>query len=105
MSSQPTLAPAYEEYREQPRGFYTTGFAPKARGATLEATMKARRSLRSEPALAGDSGEDSRDGFVRDYVSREWVRATPEEVEAVQVLARRLVEDYGYSEDQIQTHP
>jgi type I restriction enzyme M protein len=33
------------------------------------------------------------------------VRATPEETEAVQVFARRLVEDYGYSKDQVQTRP
>lgn len=105
MSLRPALAPAYEEYREQPRGFYTTGLAPSARGVTLEATTKAGRKLKSETALAADFGEDSRDGYVRDYVSGEWVRATPEEVEAVQVLARRLVEDYGYSKDQIQTHP
>ena len=44
-------------------------------------------------------------GFVRDYLTGELVRATPEEVEAVQVLARRLVEDYGYESDQLQTHP
>jgi type I restriction enzyme M protein len=44
-------------------------------------------------------------GFVRDYISGAQVRATPEEVDAVQVLARRLVEDYGYKKEQIQTHP
>lgn len=44
-------------------------------------------------------------GKIKDFVSGEWVEAIPEEVEAVQVFARRLVEDYGYSKDQIQTHP
>jgi type I restriction enzyme M protein len=33
------------------------------------------------------------------------VKATPEEVDAVQVFAGRLVEDYGYDKEQIQTHP
>jgi type I restriction enzyme M protein len=33
------------------------------------------------------------------------VRATPEEIDAVQVFSRRLVEDYGYSKQQIQTRP
>ena len=44
-------------------------------------------------------------GFVSDYVSGIQVRATPEEIEAVQIFAQRLVEDYGYSKSQIQTRP
>jgi len=48
---------------------------------------------------------DLETGKIKDYISGQWVEATPEEVEAVQVFARRLVEDYGYSKDQIQTHP
>ncbi|MDR1544755.1 MAG: N-6 DNA methylase, partial [Prevotellaceae bacterium] len=43
--------------------------------------------------------------IVADYISGIQVNATPEEVEAVQVFARQLVEDYGYSKTQIQTHP
>lgn len=42
---------------------------------------------------------------IADYISGQVVRATPEETEAVQIFARRLVEDYGYSKDQIQTRP
>lgn len=42
---------------------------------------------------------------MQDYISGELVRATPEEVDAVQVFARRLVEDYGYDKSQIQTRP
>lgn len=44
-------------------------------------------------------------GFLEDYISGVKVRATPEEVGAVQVFAARLVEDYGYKKNQIQTHP
>ncbi|MFT4048351.1 MAG: N-6 DNA methylase [Solirubrobacterales bacterium] len=44
-------------------------------------------------------------GVVRDFISGELVRATPEEVSAVQVFARRLVEDYGYPASHIQTRP
>jgi len=44
-------------------------------------------------------------GYVRDYISGQVLKAGPEEVDAVQVFARRLVEDYEYSKDQIQTHP
>lgn len=40
-----------------------------------------------------------------DYVSGLEIAATPEEVEAVQPFVRQLVEDYGYSKSQIQTHP
>jgi type I restriction enzyme M protein len=44
-------------------------------------------------------------GFLADYITRQVVRDTPEEREAVQVLAQRLVEDYGYPKTHVQTHP
>ncbi len=44
-------------------------------------------------------------GYLIDYISGEQVKATPEEVEAVQVFAQRLVEDYGYPKSHIQTRP
>ena len=40
-----------------------------------------------------------------DYISGLEVPKTPEEIEAVQVLAKQLVEDYEYSKEQIMTHP
>lgn len=49
--------------------------------------------------------EDLKEGYIFDYISGEQVKATPEEIEAVQVFSRQLVEDYGYSKDQIQTRP
>jgi len=48
---------------------------------------------------------DIKTAKIKDYISGEWVEATPEEVEAVQIFARRLVEDYDYPKEQIQTHP
>lgn len=42
---------------------------------------------------------------IRDYVAGQWVTAGPEEVQAVQIFARRLVEDYDYPKSNIQTHP
>lgn len=48
---------------------------------------------------------EARTGYLHDYISGQQVKATPEEVEAVQVFARRLVEDYGYAKEQIQTRP
>ena len=47
----------------------------------------------------------SNESKIVDYISGLEVKATPEEVEAVQVFSRQLVEDYGYSKDQISTHP
>ncbi len=53
----------------------------------------------------GDNSADLAQGYILDYISGEAVTETPEEVEAVQVFARRLVEDYDYPKEQIQTHP
>lgn len=46
-----------------------------------------------------------RDGWILDYISWLEVKATPEEVEAVQVFSQSLVEDYGYPKNYIQTRP
>ncbi|MFW6046817.1 MAG: N-6 DNA methylase [Candidatus Woesearchaeota archaeon] len=43
--------------------------------------------------------------YIVDYISGEKVRNTPEETEAVQVLAKQLVENFNYDKEQIQTHP
>ena len=42
---------------------------------------------------------------IIDYVSGNSVRATREEVEAVQPFVRRLVDDFGYCKKHIQVHP
>ena len=44
-------------------------------------------------------------GYIFDYISGIEVKATPEEVEAVQVFCKMLVEDYGYPKECIQAHP
>ncbi len=46
-----------------------------------------------------------KDGYLRDYISGKKIKWNPEEVEAVQVFSKMLVEDYGYDKEQIQTHP
>jgi type I restriction enzyme M protein len=56
-------------------------------------------------AVEEESIEGTRSGYVRDYISGAEVRATQEEVDAVQVFARRLVEDLGYERAQLQTRP
>jgi type I restriction enzyme M protein len=43
--------------------------------------------------------------LITDYISGVQVNATPEEVEAVQIFSRQLVEDYGYPKEHIQTRP
>ena len=40
-----------------------------------------------------------------DFISGIEIKSTPEEVDAVQVFAKQLVEDYGYPKEYIQTHP
>ena len=49
--------------------------------------------------------QQTKDGYVIDFISGQEVKATPEEIEAVQVFAKQLVEDYGYPKDHIQTRP
>lgn len=44
-------------------------------------------------------------GTIRDYVFGKMVQATPEELEAVQVMSRRLVEDFGYPIEHLRTRP
>lgn len=51
------------------------------------------------------NNEELREGYLIDYISKRQVKATPEEVEAVQVFSKILVEDYGYPVENIQTHP
>lgn len=51
------------------------------------------------------AGEDIPAGSVRDFVSGEVVRATPEELEAVRPFSKRLVEEYAYPRAVIQTRP
>lgn len=42
---------------------------------------------------------------IEDFVSGAQVAATPEEVNATQIFSRRLVEEFGYPKEQIQTRP
>lgn len=49
--------------------------------------------------------ESLKPGYILDYISKEQVKATPEEIEAVQVYSQILVEDYGYPKECIQTRP
>ena len=46
-----------------------------------------------------------KEGYIEDFISGKPVKATPEELDAVQVFSKVLVEDYGYPKDNIQTRP
>ena len=46
-----------------------------------------------------------KEGYVLDCVSGQEVKATPEEIQAVQPFAIKLMEDYGYPKSHIQTRP
>lgn len=46
-----------------------------------------------------------KDGYLIDCVSRQKLKATPEEVQAVQPFAKKLIEDYCYPRANIQTRP
>lgn len=48
---------------------------------------------------------NTKKGYIRDYISGQEVKATPEEIDAVQILAKQLVEDYNYPKECIQTRP
>jgi type I restriction enzyme M protein len=49
--------------------------------------------------------EEVKDGYIYDFISGRKVKSTPEEIESTQVFSKRLVEEYGYSKDNIQTRP
>ena len=48
---------------------------------------------------------EPKEGYLIDYISGHEIKATPEEIDAVQVFSRQLVEDYEYDKNQIQTRP
>lgn len=50
-------------------------------------------------------GQTPKEGYIIDFISGTEVRATPEEVNAVQVFSKILVEDYNYPKNNIRTRP
>lgn len=84
-----------------------TGTPPaRSTPASWARSMTPKRKPDSQLAEGSSlTGVELGAGYIRDYISGQVLKAGPEEVDAVQVFARRLVEDYEYSKDQIQTHP
>lgn len=54
---------------------------------------------------AAETPAELKPGYIVDFISGLPVKDAPEERDAVQVFARRLVEDYGYPKELIQTRP
>ena len=65
---------------------------------------KTKTKVQAAPAETPTPAE-LKPGYVTDFISGLPVKDTPEERDAVQIFARRLVEDYGYPKDIIQTRP
>lgn len=60
---------------------------------------------KKDPINAVEPNETISSGYIIDYISGQQIRATPEEIEAVQVFAKRLVEDFGYPKRHLVTRP
>ena len=55
--------------------------------------------------MTDSQGDIIPEGYLRDFITGQPVRDTPEEREAVQIFAQILVEDYNYPKNVIRTRP
>jgi len=46
-----------------------------------------------------------KDGYIFDFISGQEIKATPEEIDAVQPFSKRLFEEYEYDKELLQTRP
>src|ERR1017187_9520413 len=67
--------------------------------------MARPKKSKVETEAAAETPAELKSGYIVDFISGLPVKDTPEERDAVQVFARRLVEDYGYPKELIQTRP
>lgn len=51
------------------------------------------------------AAKQPKEGYIIDFISGQEIKATPEEVDATQIFSKRLIEEYEYSKEQIQTRP
>ena len=47
--------------------------------------------------------KEPKDGYIFDFISGQEIKATPEEIEATQVFAKRLIDEYEFKKEDIQT--
>jgi type I restriction enzyme M protein len=55
-----------------------------------------KEEIKSEP-------EKGKTGYIRDFITNAWIKATPENKDAKIVFEERLVKEYGYTKEQIHT--
>src|SRR5487761_2419322 len=67
--------------------------------------MSRSKKSKAETEAAADIPTELKPGYIADFISGLPVKDSPEERAAVQIFARRLVEDYGYPKELIQTRP
>jgi type I restriction enzyme M protein len=48
---------------------------------------------------------EPKEGFIFDFISGNEIKSTPEEIQATQIFSKRLVDEYEYPKDNIQTRP
>ncbi|MEA3495613.1 MAG: type I restriction enzyme HsdR N-terminal domain-containing protein, partial [Bacteroidota bacterium] len=46
-----------------------------------------------------------KDGYIFDFISGQEIKATPEEIDAVQPFSKRLFDEYEYDKELLQTRP
>jgi type I restriction enzyme M protein len=83
-------------------------FDLKPSGANFmpEKTNKRTRSPKADSLVSALALEVAiKPGYIPDYISGVPVKPTSEEVDAVQVFSERLVREYGYPKNHIQTQP
>ncbi|MEG2079632.1 restriction endonuclease subunit M, partial [Chryseobacterium sp.] len=49
--------------------------------------------------------KEPKDGYILDFISGQEIKGTPEEIEATQVFSKRLVEEYEFLKENLQTRP
>ena len=49
--------------------------------------------------------KEPKEGYIFDFISDQEIKAAPEEIQATQVFSKRLVDEYEYQKEEIQTRP
>jgi len=62
---------------------------------------KKNYQIKEKPLITGEKPGE-RKGYIQDFITNAWIKATPENKEAKVVFEERLVKEYGYLKEQIQ---
>ena len=57
--------------------------------------------IKEKPLVTGEKPGEKK-GYIRDFITSAWIKATPENKEAKDIFEKRQVKEYGYSKNQIQ---